>query len=129
MNNKLAYLCFYFDRKSTYKRLKHEIEDAAKEEQLLKQQQIDRELEIQQKKPPKPPKEKQKTKRKVSFNSIVQACASYLIRQSHKSVLFGQKWRMSAPGIAINYPKNIDPLVQNSTLLTLLKVHLRCAYQ
>ena len=33
---------------------------------------------------------------------------SYPYRKSHKSVLFGQKWRISAPGIVINNPKMID---------------------
>ena len=34
----------------------------------------------------------------------------YLFRQLHKSVLFGQKWRISAPRIVINNPKIIDLL-------------------
>ena len=33
---------------------------------------------------------------------------TYLFLHEKKSVLFGQKWRISAPGIVINNPKIID---------------------
>ena len=35
-------------------------------------------------------------------------CCPYLFLHGKKSVLFGQKWRISAPGIVINNPKIID---------------------
>ena len=84
---------------SCYKKLKHEIEDAAKEEQLLLKQQQEVASKAKQSRPGTPPVgpgtptgtptgipgtpplsnsrphqsiEKQKKKRKVSFNSIVQ---------------------------------------------------------
>ena len=31
-----------------------------------------------------------------------------MFRQSHKSALFGQKWKMIVPGIVINNPKIIE---------------------
>ena len=36
------------------------------------------------------------------------ARCSYLFRHGKKSVPFGRKWRISAPGIVINNPKIID---------------------
>ena len=58
---------------SCYKKLKHEMEDAAKEE-ILKQQQRQNKDELDKIIKNKNHKEKQKTKRKVSFNTFVQAC-------------------------------------------------------
>ena len=42
---------------------------------------------------------------------IIEGCLtifSYLYRHGKKSVPFGHKWRISAPGIFINNPKMID---------------------
>ena len=60
------------------------MEDAAKEE-ILKQQQKQNEDELEKIIKNKKHKEKQKTKRKVSFNTFVQAC-TYLISRIFENV-------------------------------------------